>query len=156
PAPYLQTFSAMVQGDLGNGFLLDIGYVGNVGRQLPFSTTQTGLPGSGLTAQIAARTARLIETGTGLTSNYNSLQVNLTKRFAAGLSFAGAYTYGKALDYGFNLLDPFSRSNNYGPADWDRTHILSVSHDWRLPFKGEGWVGRAVADWEITGILRWA
>src|SRR5207248_9872569 len=42
------------------------------------------------------------------------------------------------------------------PADWDRTHILSVSHDWRLPFKGEGWVGRAVADWEITGILRWA
>jgi carboxypeptidase family protein len=154
--PYVQTYSGMIQGDAGNGFLLDVGYVGNRGRQLPFEITRTGLPGSGLTGQVANRTAALIQTGTGLNSNYNSLQVNLTKRFAAGLSFAGAYTYGKALDYGTNLLDPFNRGNNYGPADWDRTHILSVSHDWRLPFKKSGWVGRAVADWEITGILRWA
>jgi hypothetical protein len=146
----------MIQGDMGNGFLLDIGYVGNRGRQLPYEIAQTGLPGSGLTGQPGNRTAALIQAGTGLNSNYNSLQVNLTKRFAAGLSFAGAYTYGKALDYGTSLLDPFNRNNNYGPADWDRTHILSVSHDWRLPFKKTGWVGRAVADWEITGILRWA
>jgi len=154
--PYIQTYSAMIQGDMGNGFLLDIGYVGNRGRQLPYEIARTGLPGSGLTGQTGNRTAALIQTGTGLNSNYNSLQVNLTKRFAAGLSFAGAYTYGKALDYGTNLLDPFNRGNNYGLADWDRTHILSVSHDWRLPFKRSGWVGRAVADWEITGILRWA
>jgi len=154
--PYIETFSAMIQGDLGNGFLLDIGYVGNVGRQLPYSISQTGLPGSGIAGLIAGRTASLTTTAPGLTSNYNSLQVNLTKKFAAGLSFAGAYTYGKALDYGTNLLDPFSRTTNYGPADWDRTHILSVSHDWRFPFKKTGWVGRAVADWEVTGILRWA
>ena len=154
--PYIQTYSGMIQGDMGNGFLLDIGYVGNRGRQLPYEITQTGLPGSGLTGQVGNRTATLIQTGTGLNSNYNSLEVNLTKRFAAGLSFAGAYTYGKALDYGTNLLDPFNRGNNYGPADWDRTHVLSVSHDWRLPFKKTGWVGRAVADWELTGILRWA
>jgi hypothetical protein len=31
-----------------------------------------------------------------------------------------------------------------------------VSHDWRLPFKKTGWTGRALGDWEITGILRWA
>ena len=154
--PYVQTYSAMIQGDMGNGFLLDIGYVGNRGRQLPYQVALTGLPGSGLTGQAGNRTAPVVQTGTGLNSNYNSLQVNLTKRFAAGLSFAGAYTYGKALDYGTNLLDPFNRENNYGPADWDRTHILSVSHDWRLPFKKTGWIGRAVADWEITGILRWA
>ena len=154
--PYIQTYSGMIQGDLGNGFLLDIGYVGNRGRQLPYTVAQTGLPGSGQSGQIANRTAMLIHTGTGLNSNYNSLQINLTKRFAAGLSFSGAYTYGKALDYGTTLLDPFNRGNNYGPADWDRTHILSVSHDWRLPFKKTGWVGRAIADWEITGILRWA
>ena len=154
--PYVETYSAMIQGDMGNGFLLDIGYVGNRGRQLPFEVAQTGLPGSGLTGQAGNRTATLIQTGTGLNSNYNSLQVNLTKRFAAGLSFSGAYTYGKALDNGTVLLDPFNRGNNYGPADWDRTHILSVSHDWRLPFHHSGFVGRALADWEITGILRWA
>lgn len=154
--PYLETFSGMVQGDLGNGFLLDIGYVGNLGRQLPYTIAQSGLPGSGLTGQPGTRTAALMQSNTGLTSNYNSLQVNLTKRFAAGLSFSGAYTYGKALDYGTSLGNPFNRANNYGPADWDRTHILSVSHDWRFPFKKGGWAGRALADWELTGVLRWA
>lgn len=154
--PYIESYTGMVQGDLGNGFLLDLGYVGNMGRQLPYTFPQIGLPGSGTTGQPAGRTAALIYSQTGLNSNYNSLQVNLTKRFAAGLSFSGAYTYGKALDYGTTLLDPFSRANNYGPADWDRTHILSVSHDWRLPFYKTGLAGRILGDWEITGILRWA
>jgi len=154
--PYIQTFSGMFQGDLGNGFLLDIGYVGNLGRQLPYSVSRTGLPGTGLAGLPAGQTAALISSAPGLNSNYNSMQVNVTKKFAAGLSLSGAYTYGKALDFGTNLLDPFRRATNYGPADWDRTHILSVSHDWRFPFYNKGWIGRVFADWEATGILRWA
>ncbi len=152
----------MIQGDLGNGFLLDVGYVGNRGRQLPYNNVVTGGPGSGLGLLIPGRTAPFYERAPGLTSNYNSGQVNLTKRFAAGLSLTGAYTYSKALDYGYNLLDPFTRSNNYGPADWDRTHVLSVTHDWRLPFGvnqkylQSGWAARMLGDWELTGIIRWA
>jgi len=160
--PYLQTFSAMVQADLGNSLLFDIGYVGNLGRQLPYDTPQSGLPGSGLTGQAFGRTASLNQFQTGLTSNYNSLQVNLTKRFAAGLAFTGAYTYSKVLDYGTFLADPFTRVNNYGPADWDRTHILSLSHVWRLPFGANGnhfktgWTSQVLGNWELNGILRWA
>jgi len=160
--PYLQTFSGMIQGELGNGFLLDIGYVGNLGRQLPFDIAQTGLPGSGLTGQRFGRTAALNQWQNGLNSNYNSLQVNLTKRLAAGLAFTGAYTYSKALDYGTFLLDPFTRANNYGPADWDRTHILSLSHVWRLPFGANGnhfktgWASQVLGNWELNGILRWS
>ncbi|MCU1335862.1 MAG: Cna domain protein [Bryobacterales bacterium] len=160
--PYLQTYSGMIQGDLGNGFLMDIGYIGNVGRQLPFRAAQVGLPGTGLAGLPAGRTALIVQTGTGLTSSYNSLQVNLTKRFAAGLAFSGAYTYGKAIDHGIDLIDPFNIRNNRGPADWDRTHILSISHLWRLPFGPRsayfktGWAGRILGDWELNGILRWA
>uniref|UniRef100_Q022W3 Cna B domain protein n=1 Tax=Solibacter usitatus (strain Ellin6076) TaxID=234267 RepID=Q022W3_SOLUE len=161
--PYVQTYSGMLQGDLGNGFLLDIGYVGNVGRQLPYFVSDTGQPGTGLAGlPIAGRTALNTTFGTGLNSNFNSLQVNLTKKFAAGLAITGAYTYGKALDYGTYLADPFSRAANYGPADWDRTHILTVSHDWRLPFGvrqkyfTSGWAARMLGDWELTGILRWS
>lgn len=163
PTPYLETYSGMVQGDLGNGFLLDIGYVGNVGRQLPYSVPLAGLPGQGLSGlPVAGRTANIVEIAPGLTSNYNSMQVNLTKKFGAGLAFSGAYTYSKALDYGFNLLDPFSRAANYGPADWDRTNILSISHVWRLPFGvsqryfTHGFAARLLGDWEINGIYRWA
>ncbi|MEO8593891.1 MAG: TonB-dependent receptor [Candidatus Solibacter sp.] len=160
--PYVQTYSAMMQGDLGNGFLLDVGYVGNVGRQLPYTIGQSGLPGTGLSGLPVGRSALIQQYDTGLNSNFNSMQVNLTKKFAAGLALSGAYTYGKALDYGTSLADPFSRRANYGPADWDRTHVLSVSHDWRLPFGvrrkyyTSGWAARILGDWELTGILRWA
>jgi hypothetical protein len=167
PTPYVQTFSGGFQGDLGNGFLMDIGYVGNLGRELPYLIPVTGAPGTGLAGLAAAgfpagRTAEITTYGTGLTSNYNSLQVNLTKKFGAGLAFSGAYTFGKALDYGTALIDPFNRRFNYGPADWDRTHILSISHVWKLPFgpgttRGHsGWASRVFADWELNGILRWA
>lgn len=161
--PYFQTYSAMVQGDLGNGFLMDIGYVGNVGRQLPYRTPLIGQPGSGVAGlPIAGRTALTTTFDTGLTSNFNSLQFNLTKKFAAGLSITGAYTFGKALDYGTDLANPYNRQANYGPADWDRTHVLSVSHDWRLPFGvsrkyfTSGRAARILGDWELTGVLRWA
>jgi hypothetical protein len=162
--PYVETYSGMIQGDLGNGFLLDIGYVGNVGRQLPFSYNLTGLPGTGIagltgvTGITPGRSALTIQRGAGLNSNFNSLQVNMTKKFAAGLAFSGAYTHGKALDYGTNLIDPFQRRSNYGPADWDRTHILAISHVWKIPFGhfDHGWASRALSDWEINGVLRWA
>jgi len=164
--PYVQTYSLMLQGDLGNGFLLDAGYVGNGGRQLPYNTAMNySLPGTGVAGLPYAqfgRTAALYSRGNGLNSSYNALQVNLTKRFGAGLAIAGAYTYGKALDRGFDQVNPLGSSNNYGPADWDRTHILAVSHMWQLPFGPgsayftDGWKAHVLGSWQLNGILRWA
>jgi len=164
--PYFQTYNLMIQGDLGNGFLLDAGYVGNLGRQLPYSrglnVSNPGLGAAGLPFAAFGRTASFSERSTGLNSNYNSLQVNLTKRFGAGLALAGAYTFGKVLDTGFDQSNPFTSRNNYGPADWDRTHILAMSHLWQLPFGpgsaffNEGWASQLLGSWQLNGILRWA
>jgi hypothetical protein len=123
------------------------------------------MPGSGtagLPGLIYNRTAQTTLRGNGLNSNFNSLQVNLTKRFAAGLALAAAYTYGKALDYGFEQANPFNTAANYGPADWDRKHVLAISHLWQLPFGAgsphlnRGWAGWLLGSWELNGILRWA
>jgi len=164
--PYVQTFTLMIQGDLGNGFLLDVGYAGNMGRQLPFSRAMNAaLPGTGLAGLPALSFNRSASTdyrSTGLNSSYNSFQLNLTKRFAAGLAIAGAYTFGKALDYGFNQVNPFNTRSNYGVADWDRTHMLAMSHNWRLPFgngsryMNQGVAAKILGDWELNGILHWA
>jgi len=164
--PYVHTYNLMVQGDLGNGVLLDIGYVGNGARQLPYSQALNyAQPGAGLAGLSFAnlnRTAALYSRGNGLTSSYNALQVNLTKRFGAGLSLAGAYTYGKVLDNGFEQSNPFGRSNNRGPADFDRTHIFAMSHLWQLPFGPgsaffrDGWASQLLGSWQLNGILRWS
>lgn len=164
--PYVQTYSFMVQGDLTRGFLFDVGYVGTNGRQLPYlqqlNVSQPGFGAAGLPFAQFGRTAGTTLTGLGLTNNYNSLQVNLTKRFSGGLAFTGAYTFSKALDYGTSLLNPFNRQGNYGPADTDRAHILSLSHVWMLPFGAgsyyfkEGVAAQILGNWEINGIMNWA
>jgi hypothetical protein len=169
--PYVQNFDFLIQHDVGKyGLIASIGYVGNLGRELPYSLeTNSAVAGAGVlgqpfnTAQFG-RTASTIERLTGLTSNYNSLQANLTKRFSQSLSFTMAYTYSRALDYGGGLnplLNNLNVRSNYGPADWDRTHMFTVSHVWRLPigadsnFLHEGIIGRILGPWQIDGLFTW-
>jgi hypothetical protein len=164
--PYVQSYSFMIQADLTNGFLFDVGYVGTRGRQLPYSRNlNAALPGAGiagLPGSINGGSAAFYDFATGANNNYNSLQVNLTKRMANGLSFSGAYTWSKALDTGFNLLNPFSRNANYGLSDFNRQHVLAISHVWALPWGAgtnrlnSGAVGYILGGWELNGILRWA
>src|SRR5439155_19214537 len=106
-----------------------------------------------------------IERTTGLTSNYNSLQATLTKRFGQNLSFTMAYTWSKALDYGAGWQTPLLNNldvwSNYGPADWDRTHMFTLSHVWRLPIGAEsgilheGIIGKILGPWQLDGMFRW-
>lgn len=167
--PYVQSFNLQVQQDLGDNLVLTAGYVGVMGRQLPLITNiNAALPGTGAAGQPLAAFGRTADTyayDSGLTNNYNALQVNLSKRFAHGLSFQGAYTYSKSLDYGSNggaLLNPFNRNANYGPSDYDRTHVLSIAHLWELPFGAgtshlnHGLVSQIVGNWQLNGILHWA
>ncbi len=156
----------MIQADLGSGFLVDAGFVGNTGRQLPIVTElNAAMAGGGLLGLPYAnlgRTASTTSLTAGANSSFNSLQVNMTKRFARSFAFTGAYTYGKALDYSVPLLVPYDLGSNYGLADWDRKHILALSHVWRLPFGtgkryfSGGMLGAILGDWELNGVLHWA
>ena len=169
--PYVQHYNFMIEGDLGRyGLIGSIGYVGNLGRHLLYSRDiNVALPGTGvagmpLNAQFG-RTAPTIQTTSGLNSNYNSLQASLTKRFGQNLSFTTAYTYSRALDYSAGGLTPLLNNldirSNYGPADWDRTHMFTFSHVWQLPFGAnssflnQGVLGRILGPWQIDGLFRW-
>ncbi len=167
--PYVQFFNFDVQRDMTHGILLDIAYVGNLGRELPFTRDMNAaLPGSGASGQpfySFGRTAPTYLRGSGFTSNYNSLQVNATKRFSQGIGFTAAYTYSKALDYGAGLT-PFLNNNNptsnYGPANFNRGQVFTLAHTWRLPFgtgtryMSNGMLGRILGPWELDGIFRHA
>lgn len=168
--PYTQSYSLGVQQDFGNGILAEVAYVGNVSRFLPYMRElNAGAPGTsvaGLPYWNYGRTASTLQYNTGLTSNFNSLQVNVTKRFAAGLAFTAAYTYGKSLDYASNLnpinLNGISPSYYYGPSDFDRTHMFTLTHVWQLPigtggkYFNSGFIGKVLGPWEINGVLHGA
>jgi hypothetical protein len=94
-------------------------------------------------------------------SHYNSLQTSITRRWGAGY-FQGAYTFSKALDAtstgntAFNTAfnDESNISNSYGLSDFDRTHRLTVSYRYDLPFfsHASGWSNRLLGNWAISGI----
>src|SRR5581483_5566358 len=127
------------------GTLLSIGYVGALDRHLPgINNLNAALPGTGIAGLPFAglgRTNTVFGLENGLTSNYNSLQVSLNKRFSQGLAFLASYTYSKALGYtnsDLMILNPFNLRSNYGPMDFDRQHMLSIAHLWEIPWGRHG------------------
>jgi hypothetical protein len=167
--PYVQNFSVQVQQEFMQSTVLSIGYVGALGRNLPFlQEVNAALPNTGLLGlpyAAAGRTASTLFYSAGLTSNFNSLQTRLSRRFAQGLMFEGAFTYGKVLGYTSGvdnvLQNPFSRRANYGPLDWDRKYTLTLSHLWELPIGAgthhlnQGVVGQILGNWQINGVFTW-
>jgi len=170
PMPMVPSYNFTYQREIGWGTTFDIGYVGNVGRRLPFSQSyNAALPGTGIQGKplVAAfgHTADLSVRGYGVNSNYNSLQVNANKRLSNGLSLTFAYTWSRSLDVGsdqasFTINNDFGR--NYGPSNYDRTHMLTISHIYELPFgKGKQFVHSGPAayilgNWQLNGIYRFA
>ena len=162
--PYVQSFSFEVQQELGAAFLLSGAYVGTLGRHLPYHTeVNAGAAGTGVAGLPFASFGRTASTqffDNGMNNNYNSLQVNLTRRFSHGLSFLGSYTWSRALGYTAadgTLLFANNLRVNYGPLDYDRQHVLSISHMWELPFgrHGNNWVSTLIGGWQWNGVLTW-
>jgi hypothetical protein len=80
-------------------------------------------------------------------SNYHALQLTVTKRSSYGLSFLGAYTFGKALgtadtagpgnyyDYG---QDWYNRKSDYSVTAYSIPHHLKLSWIYDMPFGTQG------------------
>ena len=93
--------------------------------------------------------------------NYNALQVQLTKRFSSDLTFHVSYSWSKALDLvdGIgNAVNPVLdyRSRNYGPASFDRTHVMTIDYTYNLPSVSKHWNNAftriGLDGWELSGV----
>jgi hypothetical protein len=94
-------------------------------------------------------------------SNYNSLQAQVVKRFSNNLSLIANYTYQRAFDYGeFGTpTNQYDTLMDYGPASYNRTNVFTVGHTYYLPFgKGQHWLsnatgflGQVVSGWQWSG-----
>ncbi len=71
------------------------------------------------------------------TSNYNSLQVSVQRRYNASLTYGGFYTWSKTLTTSTadeSFVDPFNpRKYSYGVAGFDRKHVAAINYVYSLP-----------------------
>jgi hypothetical protein len=111
-------------------------------------------------------------------SNYHAAQFTLRRRFTSGLGLQMAYTFGKSIDN--QSVDPVGASSggglsttnsrtptdirNFrderGRSDFDRTHVLTATSVWELPFghgkhffkTSPGVVNQIVGGWTVNSI----
>jgi hypothetical protein len=94
-------------------------------------------------------------------SMYNSLQVNWSRRFKAGLQFGASYTLSKSMDSGSNqrdvVPDTYDISMLWGPSEFDVRHIFVANYLYQLPIlHGRNDVlGKVLGDWQISGIVQY-
>ncbi|MCI0388594.1 MAG: hypothetical protein MOB07_07485, partial [Acidobacteria bacterium] len=99
-------------------------------------------------------------------SNYNALFVTVRKRFSKGLAFDVNYTLSKALDQAGLIQNfigtfssPYDRDIDYGPAFFDRRHVLNGNGYYELPFgDGKRWsagryLNKVAGGWYVSGIF---
>jgi hypothetical protein len=84
----------------------------------------------------------------------------MSRRFGQNINFGAAYTYSKAMgtanSYG-DFINPIcSRCADYRRLAFDRTHVLVINYDWRVPgLKDANWLVKGVTNgWQITGITQ--
>jgi hypothetical protein len=177
--PSVYNWSFGIQQDLGHGILLDVAYAGNSQKHLLDTRNLNAVPygtnflPSSQDPTVAGKpiNSNFLRPYTGYTDinylefagigNYNALQVQLTKRFSRDLTFHVSYAWSKALDLvdGIgNTVNPTLdyRSRNYGPAGFDRTHVMTIDYTYNLPSVSKYWnnpVTRVGLDgWELSGV----
>ncbi|MGA8670061.1 MAG: carboxypeptidase regulatory-like domain-containing protein [Terracidiphilus sp.] len=167
--PYADSWNVALQQALPWDLSAQVAYVANHGTDISGSqninlpSTYGGGNNSDPEFALFGRTAATNQYFLGFSSNYESLQAQLTKRFSHGLTFASAFTWGKGLGYisddDGGLVFFINQRRNYAPTDFDRKFNYEQSFTYELPF-GHGHqilnsgVGDAVlGGWKISGII---
>lgn len=168
---YVSSWNAVVQQALGTNTSLQIAYVANHGTRIDVAQNINqpktyGQSGASDPFKLAfGKTAAVTQYFLGYSSNYESLQVQLTHRFSHGLAYTSAYTWGKAEGYQTGAQDgnvlfwsgPARR--NYSVLDFDRTNNFEQTVTYELPVgKGHRYLSSgigavALGGWRISAIV---
>ena len=160
--PYVESWNVAVQQALPGQFSFQLSYVANHGVHIGSSQNinlapALGLGSAGYPENIAfGRTAATNVYFVGYSSNYQSLQAQLNRRFANSLGMITSFTWGKGLGYQTGddgaLLFWLDQRHNYAPNDYDHRLNFEESLTYELPFgKGKRWVSSGVASYVIGG-----
>jgi hypothetical protein len=169
---YIQSWNLTVQRELPWSFTGQIGYVATRSiRQLGFVDINAGqVIGAGEEGKpLQARFGRTASTvlvqpvGNG---RYDSMQVQLQRRFTSGLSLNVSYTWGKAISpnenssFTPNVQALAYLSRNRALTSTDRTHNLGITSVWEIPLgpgrrwlNGNGVLSSILGGWQINNMI---
>lgn len=159
--PQLITWSLRLERQFGNDWVGSLAYIGNKGTYLQVTLDENPARfGPGATVgntqdrRIYPNFGRVSRTEAGANSHFNSLQLNVEKRFAAGYSILSNYTWSRTID-DVNSINPFDRRAYRGLAAEDIEHNFKFSNIWEVPRLNvtSGFARRLLHGWQVNTIL---
>jgi hypothetical protein len=145
--PYALQWSVGVEQALGKPQVLTLSYVGSAGRRL-IQEQQYSLKA------FNPNFGTVIIIPSGVTSDYQALQVSFQRSVAKGLQALASYTWSHSIDFGSNNSAlPLIRGN----SDFDVRHQFQAGFSWDLPRVSPGSLRGVVLDhWglDIRAIAR--
>jgi len=159
------TYNALSKQNLARGDITQGGNPNALTQQVP-NPFQGLLPGTSLNAATVPAQQLLLPFPQFTAFNqqdipvgrvwYNSLQMNLQKRYSNGFALTGSYTFSKNIQ-ALSYLNPQDSAPARTIVPFDRTHVLVVAPIYELPFgPGRRWlngshglVSRVVGGWQL-------
>ena len=168
--PYMDQWNFGVQRQLPDNTVLDVNYVGSVGRRLDWGPVQNvATPGPGDPTQrqpFPYMYPQWFDQSVG-NSRYNALQVSVNKRASNGLAFLLSYTLSHATDDGCsadigadcNTQNVYNRTQDVQVAAFNEKSVFSGSFTFQSPFGRPGHnsnkaVNMVAGGWQLNGILQ--
>lgn len=138
--PYTLQWNASVHQGVGKHQTLSITYVGANGRRL------VGLQQASL-SKLNANFGTVQYFKTGVTSNYQSLQLQFQRTVTKGVQALASYTWSHALDYGSNSS---ALPLQYGNSDYDVRHNFQAGISWEIPgIHEQSWTKNITNGWGV-------
>ena len=161
--PQIFTYSLRAERQVGKDWAIGFAYVGNNGRYLAGSRAQNPavyIPGASTVGNTQQRriypnfgTISRGESRNG--SLYQSLQLNVEKRFSHGFSILANYVWSKTLEDAFGP-NPFDLTLERALSGDDIPHNLKFSNIWEVPRAPvTGVADKLLNGWQLNAVMIW-
>jgi hypothetical protein len=157
-------YDFMVQQEVGQGFVAQVGYVGAEGHHL-FDKYTLNLINPATGKRTLSNFGSFGEKANDGNNNFNALQANLQRRFLHGLLFQANYMWshgiadasdGSGTNIGFQNMG--CRACDRSSTDIDIRHTFTANGVWELPFGhgkpflSSGFASQILGGWSLSGL----
>lgn len=171
--PMLATWNINLEHQFAGSWVARISYAGNKGTYLAsgvlgFNEQNPAvyIPGQSTEANTQERRLNPLFGSVGLfssdnNSNYQSVRLNIEKRFSHGFTITANYAGSRMLDdqsaAGANgRTDPFNRGFDYGVSNDDVPNVFNFTSAWQIPnLPLQGLTGKLINGWQVSNIVSW-
>jgi hypothetical protein len=162
---YFHNWFAGVQFQLRADLGFEANYIGNVGRNLGHLVDYNTVEGDlldGTLNRLNPAFGGINFRAMNARSQYNGVQLQLSKRLSHGFTGQFSYTYGRSYDSGSDVqvggtqMDAYHPELEWAPSDFDVRHRIVANWLLDLPFfkSSTGLTHAVLGGWQINGITQ--